>query len=148
MNPISSWFWPGVIGGTVALGFFSWFVSIRAKRYHGIARFFAFESILLLTLLNIPYWFREPFSPLQICSWLFLTASLLLAVHSILLYHRAAAHRGQFENSTRLIVRGAYRFIRHPMYASLALLGLGIFSQARDGPDRRSSPRSISWPFI
>jgi protein-S-isoprenylcysteine O-methyltransferase Ste14 len=127
VNPISSWFWPAVVGGTIALGFFSWFVSIRAKRYHGIARFFAFESILLLTLLNIPLWFREPFSPLQILSWLFLIASLLLAIHGIGLYFKLSAPRGQFENSTRLVVRGAYRYIRHPMYVSIAVLGLGIW---------------------
>jgi protein-S-isoprenylcysteine O-methyltransferase Ste14 len=34
---------------------------------------------------------------------------------------------GQLENTTRLVVRGAYKFIRHPLYASIAFLGLGIF---------------------
>jgi protein-S-isoprenylcysteine O-methyltransferase Ste14 len=127
MDAIPGGFWPACLIGTAAIILFSWRISIRAKRYHGIARFFAFESILLLVLLNIRVWFRDPFATLQILSWVFLTASLFLALHSILLYHAAGAHSGQFENSTRLVVRGAYRYIRHPMYASLALLGLGIF---------------------
>ncbi len=33
---------------------------------------------------------------------------------------------GSFEATTRLVERGAYRFIRHPMYASLLLLAWGI----------------------
>ena len=72
-------------------------------------------------------WFRDPSAPLQVLSWLLLTASLILAAHSIFLYLKLGAPSGQIENSTRLVVRGAYKFIRHPMYASLALLGLGIF---------------------
>jgi len=126
MDPILTRFWPALLIGTTALVVFSWRFSIRAKRYHGIARFFAFESILALFLLNVPFWFRDPFSPLHILSWIFLAASLLLAVHSIRLYLRLSAPDGEVENSTRLVVRGAYKLIRHPMYASLALLGLGV----------------------
>jgi hypothetical protein len=32
--------------------FVSWQVSIKAGRYHGIYRFFSFESILILVLLS------------------------------------------------------------------------------------------------
>ena len=41
-----------LITGTLVIIVFSWFLSIRHKRYHGIPRFFAFESIYLLVLIN------------------------------------------------------------------------------------------------
>ena len=37
--------------------------SLRAPRSHGFYRFFAWESILALFLLNVTAWFRDPFSP-------------------------------------------------------------------------------------
>jgi hypothetical protein len=40
--------------------------SLRDPHSHGFFRFFAFESILVLILLNLEHWFRDPFSPLQI----------------------------------------------------------------------------------
>jgi hypothetical protein len=49
-----------LIGGTVLIILFSWFLSIKYERYHGIARFFAFESVFLLALLNIRIWFVDP----------------------------------------------------------------------------------------
>jgi len=127
MDAIPRGFWPAVCGVTALFVLFSWVFSIRARRYHGIARFFAFESILLLTLLNVPVWFRDPFAPRQIISWLLLIASLFLALHSVHLYVKVSRPSGQLENSTRLVVTGAYRFIRHPMYGSLGLFGLGVF---------------------
>jgi len=127
MDALPRGFWPAVATGTVAILLFSWFFSIRAKRYHGIARLFVFETILLLALLNAGAWFRDPFAPLQIVSWTLLTASFLLAAHSIFIYLKLGAPKGDFENSTRLVVRGVYRYIRHPMYESLGLFGLGVF---------------------
>ncbi len=125
MSPLV--FWLGFGFGTAAIILFSWFFSIRAKRYHGIARFFVFEGNWALVLLNLPAWFRDPFSPLQILSWLFLVVSLFLAGCGIWLYLKLSKPAGQFENSTRLVETGAYRFIRHPMYASLGWFGLGAF---------------------
>ncbi len=127
MDALPRGIWPAAATGTVAIILFSWFFSVRAKRYHGIARFFVFETILLLTLLNAGAWFRDPFAPLQIVSWTLLTASFLLAAHSIFIYLKLSAPKGDFENSTRLVVRGVYRYIRHPMYESLGLFGLGVF---------------------
>ena len=36
--------------GTILLVLFSWHFSIKEKRYHGISRFFSFESIFILFL--------------------------------------------------------------------------------------------------
>ncbi len=32
-----------------------------------------------------------------------------------------------FENTTTLVIVGTYKYIRHPLYSSLLLLGWGIF---------------------
>jgi len=120
-------FWVFFAIGSAFLAWFSWAVSLRARRYHGIARFFAFESILTLFLLNVRFWFDEPFSVVHILAWISLAASLFLAVHGAYLLMTLGRPDGQLENTTRLVVRGAYRFIRHPLYASVAFLGLGIF---------------------
>ena len=106
--------------------FVSW-KPLRNPRSHGFYRFFAFESILVLFLLNVEHWFRGPFSALQIVSWLLLLSSLVLAVHGFYLLRAIGKPQGDFEATTQLVTQGAYRFIRHPLYASLLLVGLGAF---------------------
>jgi protein-S-isoprenylcysteine O-methyltransferase Ste14 len=120
-------FWVIFVIGSALLIWFSWVVSLRARRYHGIARFFAFESILMLFLLNVRFWFHEPSSVVHVLAWICLVSSLFLAVHGVFLLMKLGRPDGQLENTTRLVVRGAYQFIRHPLYASIAFLGLGIF---------------------
>jgi len=115
------------LAGTLVIAVLSWFVSIRQGRYHGVYRFFAFEGILGLLLLNFRAWFRNPFSPLQIFSWLFLLVSLPLVFGGVLRILREGRPSGQFENTTRLATGGLYRVIRHPMYASYSAFALGVF---------------------
>ena len=106
--------------------YYSW-SSLKAPRSHGFFRFFAFETLLLMILLNVDAWFRDPFSLLQILSWGFLLGSALLAMHGFYLLRVIGQPEGDFENTTRLVKRGAYRYIRHPLYGSLLLLGMGAF---------------------
>ena len=113
--------------GTLFIALFSWFFSIKARRFHGLARFFSFESILVLVLLNAKHWFARPFSALQVVSWVLLAASAFLAVQGFILLQRMGKPENSIETTTRLVTRGAYRFIRHPLYSSLALLGTGAF---------------------
>lgn len=94
-------------------------------RSHGFYRFFAFEAILALILLNIGRWFDTPFSPLQIVSWIVLSASFFLAVHGLHLLIRRGRPAGWFENTTILVKSGAYKWIRHPLYSSLLWLAWG-----------------------
>ncbi len=101
--------------------------SLRRPRTHGFYRFFAFEAILALVLANREYWFQQPFSALQILSWLFLLASIVLAIHSFWLLRRIGRPQGGIENTTLLVASGAYRYIRHPLYASLVLFAAGAF---------------------
>jgi protein-S-isoprenylcysteine O-methyltransferase Ste14 len=119
--------WIFFIIGTIFIILFSWFVSLREKRYHGIPRFFAFEGLLLLGLLQWPAWFRDPLAFRQILSWLFLIFSMYYVLASVIIYHRHANHGQNFENSTRLVTSGLYKYVRHPMYGSLLFLGWGMF---------------------
>jgi len=107
---------------------------------HGFYRFFAWEAILALAVLNLPVWFQKPFSLTQVISWLLLVASGFLVVHGVTLL-RVVGKSGQrveslagstsanyrFENTSQLVRSGAYRWIRHPLYASLLYLAWGIY---------------------
>jgi protein-S-isoprenylcysteine O-methyltransferase Ste14 len=113
--------------GTILIILLSWFVSIKHGRYHGIPRFFAFESILSLLILNAKPWFVNPFSLLQVLSWVLLIASIIYAAWSLSLFLRLGEPRDKFEDTTKIVTTGIYRYIRHPMYASLMFLGTGAF---------------------
>jgi protein-S-isoprenylcysteine O-methyltransferase Ste14 len=112
--------------GTIIIILFSWFLSIRHKRYHGIARFFAFESIFIMVLLNIRVWFHNPFSLNQIISWILLIFSLYPAIAGFVLLKRIGKPTANFENTSILVKKGLYKYIRHPLYLSVFLLGTGV----------------------
>ena len=116
-----------LVVATIALAVFNWEFSVKARRYHGIYRFFSFESIVVLILLNWRLWFLEPFSWNQIVSWILLVGSIPLAVEGFRLLRVVGRPQGQFENTSRLVTVGVYRYIRHPLYGSLILVGLGVF---------------------
>ncbi|NIS82177.1 MAG: isoprenylcysteine carboxylmethyltransferase family protein [Anaerolineales bacterium] len=102
------------------------FTLSRPQR-HRFYRFFAFESVLGLVLLNSDAWFLDPFSVLQLISWTLLIGSLLLALHGFRLLRTTGSPDGDIEDTTRLVTTGAYRHIRHPLYCSLLILGVGAF---------------------
>jgi protein-S-isoprenylcysteine O-methyltransferase Ste14 len=114
-----------LIPGTLLIMVFSWLLSIRHKRYHGIARFFSFESIFIIVLLNVKIWFREPFSLLQIISWILLISSIYVAVAGFILLKRVGKPDSNFENTSVLVREGFYKYIRHPLYLSLFMVGTG-----------------------
>lgn len=108
--------------------------SVFDVRSHGFYRFFAWEAILLLLLLNFSRWFDDPFSARQIFSWALLTVSLFLLWQGVTLLRKGStagrrtdAGLYQFEQTTELVTGGIYRYIRHPLYASLLFLAVGTF---------------------
>jgi protein-S-isoprenylcysteine O-methyltransferase Ste14 len=109
--------------------------SLVAPRSHGFYRFFAWESILGLALLNIDVWFRDPFSWHQLISWPLLVISAVLVIVGVRLLKQRGAPDAQrddvplvaFEKTTTLVTTGVYRYIRHPLYSSLLFLSWGIF---------------------
>lgn len=115
-----------LIGGTIFIILFSWFLSIRYKRYHGIARFFAFESVFILVILNYKVWFVNPFSPAQLISWILLCLSIYIVITGFLILKRKGKPDSNFENTSLLVKSGIYGYIRHPLYLSIFLLGTGI----------------------
>lgn len=118
--------YPVIIAGTILIIFFSWFLSIKYKRYHGIVRFFAFESVFILVLLNIKVWFANPFSFLQLASWILLILSIYVVITGFLLLKKEGKPDSNFENTSLLVKSGIYGYIRHPLYLSIFLLGTGI----------------------
>jgi protein-S-isoprenylcysteine O-methyltransferase Ste14 len=109
--------------------------SLFRPHSHGFYRFFAWESILALVLLNFPHWTSNPFSFHQIISWLLLLISIFLVVHGVHLLrvvgkpdqNRSDAELLTFEKTSYLVTVGAYKYIRHPLYSSLLFLAWGAF---------------------
>jgi protein-S-isoprenylcysteine O-methyltransferase Ste14 len=113
--------------------------SLRAPCSHGFYRFFAWEFIAALFLLNIDVWFLTPFAWYQLISWFFLLVCLVPLVFGV----RSLTSRGKpvarrelepqllaFEKTTSLVTSGIYHYIRHPLYSSLLFLTWGIFFKA------------------
>jgi protein-S-isoprenylcysteine O-methyltransferase Ste14 len=104
--------------------------SLKDARTHGFYRFFAFELLLGLILWNAPLWWHDPLSWRQLAAWFLGAASIGLAIEGFRLLQvigRPAPAKIEsanltFENTTTLVMVGAYRWIRHPLYASLLAL--------------------------
>jgi protein-S-isoprenylcysteine O-methyltransferase Ste14 len=68
-------------------------------------------------------------------SWTLLLVSAVLAIHAVQLLRkmgqpsqeRSEAELLSFERTSALVTAGAYRYIRHPMYAALLYLAWGAF---------------------
>ena len=110
--------------------------SLIRPRSHGFYRFFAWEFLLALLLLNAPTWFDKPLAWHQLLSWVLLVVSIVPLALGVAALRRMgqpdARDRREpellgFERTTRLVTDGIYRYIRHPLYSSLLLLGWGIF---------------------
>jgi protein-S-isoprenylcysteine O-methyltransferase Ste14 len=123
-----------LIGAGILAGFSR--TSLRAGKGHGFHRFFAWETMLLLFLLNVSHWFEDPFAWYQLIAWTLLILSIVPVVWgTILLRQRGKPVERResdpnllaFEKTTALVTSGIYKYIRHPLYSSLLLLIWGIF---------------------
>jgi protein-S-isoprenylcysteine O-methyltransferase Ste14 len=110
--------------------------SLRVPGSHGFYRFFAWECILALFVLNTRLWFRSPLAWYQLVSWVLLFACLVplyFGVRTLVTRGKPEVHRGTepellaFERTSALVTTGIYRYIRHPLYSSLLLLTWGVF---------------------
>jgi protein-S-isoprenylcysteine O-methyltransferase Ste14 len=110
--------------------------SLRVPRSHGFYRFYAWECILGLFLLNVDFWVNKPLAWNQLIAWTLLIACLIPLIFGV----RMLTSRGKptasretdpsllaFEKTTQLVTSGIYKYIRHPLYSSLFLLTWGIF---------------------
>jgi protein-S-isoprenylcysteine O-methyltransferase Ste14 len=120
--------------GSIPLLYFSR-ASMKKPRSHGFYRFLAWEAILALVILNLDFWFVDPFSLHQLISWLLLLISIFLLVQGVYLLKefgqpdsgRTDSDLFVFEKTTRLVTTGIYSYIRHPLYSALLFLAWGTF---------------------
>jgi protein-S-isoprenylcysteine O-methyltransferase Ste14 len=110
--------------------------SLRNPRSHGFSRFLAWECMLGLFLINVRFWFHEPFGWNQIIAWFLLIVCivpLVFGVHALRKRGKPTRRRAgdssllAFEKTTELVTSGVYHYIRHPLYSSLLLLAWGIY---------------------
>ncbi len=102
---------------------------LRPSSY-GFYRFFAAESTLALIVLNAPNWFTRPLAARQVASWLLLLISVLTVVSASSTLRRLGHPIGRDPagfTTTNLVTTGPYRYIRHPLYASLLFAAWGTF---------------------
>lgn len=120
---------------SIGIAYFSRSCLVR-PRSHGFFRFFAWECIIALLLLNSLRWFRDPFSLHQLVSWFLLCASvvpLLLGVRQLQAGGQPDSSRSGevplfgIEKTTHLVTGGVFAYIRHPLYCSGVLLAWGAF---------------------
>jgi protein-S-isoprenylcysteine O-methyltransferase Ste14 len=119
--------------GTIALAVISR-KSLLRVRSHGFYRFFAWEILLVMFLLNAQGWFHNPLAWHQLISWILLFFSLVLVVLGVRTLRAAGrqdAGRSDpsllgMEKTSRLVTTGVYRYVRHPLYSSLLFLGWGM----------------------
>lgn len=109
---------------------------------HGFYRFFAWEAILGLIVLNHEPWGNDPSSIHQMISWVLMVLSILLVqqgMSALTSQGKASVQRAdptlyEFEKTTALVTTGIYGYIRHPMYASLLALAWGAYFQNPSWP--------------
>ncbi|MFH1661261.1 MAG: isoprenylcysteine carboxylmethyltransferase family protein [Pseudomonadota bacterium] len=104
---------------------------------HGFYRFFAWEAILGLIVLNHGVWGEDPYSPHQFTSWMLMLLSMFLVIAGARTLTRHGAANAQrddgsfyeFEKTTQVVSHGIFGYIRHPMYSSLLALAWGAYFQ-------------------
>lgn len=109
--------------------------SLVDPKSRGFSRFFSWECMIALIVINYQKWFVNPFSATQIVSWLLLIISIyLIAAGGPLLLKarkpgvvRVDEKLFRFEKTTELVTSGIFRYIRHPLYSSLLFLTWGIW---------------------
>jgi len=97
---------------------------LRRPESHGFYMFFAFEALLVLGYLNIHL--NGPFNGIQYLSGVLLLCSGLVAISGFYGLKRYGQPQKDWEDTTRLIERGIFGWIRHPLYTSLMLLALAF----------------------
>lgn len=111
--------------------------ALRKPGSHGYYRFFAWEAILGLIVMNRHIWGEDPYSPHQFASWMLMLVSIFLVVEGARTLRRHGAANAkrddgsfyEFEKTTQLVSSGIFAYIRHPMYASLLALTWGAYFQ-------------------
>ncbi len=108
---------------------------LRKPGSHGFYRYFAWECMAVMFVLALPTWHDDLYSWHQRFAGGFFFTSLLLVLSGVWLMRRHGKTDRKrddvpmfpFEKTTALVTTGLYRYIRHPIYASLFFLCWGFF---------------------
>lgn len=108
--------------------------SLSDFKSHGFYRFFGWEGVLWLIIINLKYWFVNPFGIVQIISWILLVYSGILVIFGYIYMKKMGKPKTErkdeelylFEKTTELIQTGIFKHIRHPLYGSLLFLTWGV----------------------
>lgn len=111
----------------------SWKTILNYKT-HGFYRFISWVCIAWLISSNYKVWFNDPFSIRQLFSWILLIISAYLIIAGLILMkkigkpnkNREKQTLYEFEQTTELVDKGIFKYIRHPLYSSLLFLTWGI----------------------
>lgn len=112
--------------GLSTLVFLKFRKELRSFRQHGPYMFVAAEGLLALFVLNGGAMLDSPFTVRQLVSWALMILSAVFAVggfYGLKTHGRAVQN---WENTTRLVHEGLFKYIRHPLYGSLMLLSTGV----------------------
>ena len=114
-----------IVFGIIAMLIFLRFRSeLTSPSRHDFYMFFAFEAILALFYFNLRW--DETLPLMRILSGILLIASAFIAISGFHGLKRYGRPEGDWEDTTRLIREGIFAYIRHPLYASLMLLSVGM----------------------
>ena len=119
---------------SIPITWVSWRTLFNTKS-HGFYRFISWECIALLFAYNYPFWFDAPFTPVHLISWILLFICVYVVIAGYLELKKGGKaskarhddHLYTFEKTTELVDTGIYKYIRHPLYASLIYLTWGIY---------------------
>lgn len=132
MGPVAAF-----VAGSLVLAWFSR-KPLRQPASHGFTRFFAWECLWLMAVINHSPWASPMVSPLQLISPVFMVLSIgLVTIGAFTLIRKGGGSvaRGdeaglyEWERTRALVTTGIFAYIRHPMYASLLALAVGLFCQ-------------------
>lgn len=109
--------------------------SLRNYHSHGFYRFFAWETFLVLMLLNLNIRAYQPSSVHHIIAVVCLLLSGLMGVHGFQLLRTEGKLDDRrddptllhIEKTTVLVTAGAYKYVRHPLYCAFLLLTWGSY---------------------
>ena len=109
--------------------------SLRSSYSHGFFRFFAWETFLVLMLLNLNIRAYQPSSMHHDMAIVCLILSGLLGIHGFQALRREGKPDDdrddptllRIEKTTVLVTAGVYKYVRHPLYCSFLLLTWGSF---------------------
>ncbi|MGD8388442.1 MAG: isoprenylcysteine carboxylmethyltransferase family protein [Desulfobacteraceae bacterium] len=118
----------GMVFAVFSLGIFLKFrKELFSFHRHGPYMFVSAQGLLLLFVLNSGSMFRAPWGPQQAFSWALMYLSAGFALLGFYALRRHGKPVQNWEDTSRLVQEGVFRFIRHPLYTSLMLLAVGVF---------------------